>query len=67
MNRTDYAVSVESGKLLGSVRIVGDLPDTMTHDEAEKLEEAIRMIRGLHRFGSTGSVILHLEGTKFGN
>lgn len=61
----EYPVCVESGKLMGSVRIVGDLPDTLTYDEAERLEEAIAMIRGLQRFQSKGSVILTFEGTKF--
>lgn len=41
----DYPICVESGKLQGSVRIVGTLPDTLSAPQAERLENAIRIVR----------------------
>ena len=41
----EYPIVVESGLLLGSVRIIGQLPDTMSAAQAAQLEEAIRVVR----------------------
>ena len=49
MNQKDkpneYPITVESGVLLGSVRIVGSLPDTMSAAQSAKLESAIGTVR----------------------
>lgn len=41
----DYPITVQSGKLQGSVCITGELPETMSAAQSQQLEDAIRIVR----------------------
>jgi hypothetical protein len=58
-------VNIVSGKLLGSVRIMGDLPDAMPHAEVQKLIEALQIVAGLHSLEAKGNIILELKGCRY--
>ena len=45
----DYPITVQSGRLQGSVCIEGELPATMSNAQAQQLEEAIRIVRENNR------------------
>ena len=58
-NVKDYPVVIESGKLLGSVRVVGDLPPDGLHEfEAHRFQQAIGIIRQLHEIEGKGHIVL---------
>ena len=43
-NITDTMLSIESGNTIGSVRVVGTLPDTLCAEDAEKLLKCIQLV-----------------------
>lgn len=64
MKDQSYPITIESGRLLGSVRVVGELPDPMLNSEVEKFIEGLRIIAGLHELEAAGTLILNLRGQK---
>jgi len=61
----EYVVTVCSAKLMGSVRILGDLPPAMPHVEAEKFVAAIQSVMDMHTFDGKGQAIVTLKGCKY--
>ena len=59
-------IILESGKLMGSVSILGDdLPNPMPHREVKKLIEGLELVAGLHSIDGKGRVELTLFGSKY--